>query len=105
MLEQAAATASLIPDAVCHPLPSDAATLRHPSVIEETLASCSAERQPPEVDTVHSRVLFADIVGSTERQGPSPRRGRRRKKRLSAFLTPRAGNRFDRRPEPEYDDR
>jgi hypothetical protein len=89
------------PDAACHPLPPDAATLWHPSVIEETLASCSAAPQPPEVDTVHSRVLFTD-VGLTERQGASSRRGRRRKRRLSTFPTS-AGNRFDRRPEPEYD--
>jgi len=68
MHEQAIATAAMIPGAVCHPLPSDAVRLWHPSVIEETLTYLGIERSPPEVDTVLSTVLFTDIVGSTGKQ-------------------------------------
>ena len=66
--EQAAATAALIPEAACHPLPPDASRLWHPSVVDEMLTFCGVERPPPEVDTVLSTVLFTDIVGSTETQ-------------------------------------
>jgi hypothetical protein len=83
ILEQAAATAALIPDAVCNPLPPDAARLWHPP---------SSKRPSPSVVSSATRgrhrsstVLFTDIVGSTERQGPSSSRGRRRKRRHSTF--------------------
>jgi class 3 adenylate cyclase len=68
IFEQAKATADLIPDAICHPLPPSALRLWDPPVIEETLAFCGIERPPPELDTVLSTVLFTDIVGSTEKQ-------------------------------------
>ncbi|HTG47953.1 MAG TPA: adenylate/guanylate cyclase domain-containing protein [Actinomycetota bacterium] len=66
--EQARATASLIPGADFHALPSSASRLWDEAVIAETLAFCGIERPPPELDTILTTVLFTDIVDSTEEQ-------------------------------------
>jgi len=68
VIEQAEATAALIPGATCHALPPEALRLWHSSVISETLAFCGIARPPRELDTVLATVLFTDIVGSTGKQ-------------------------------------
>ncbi len=68
IVEQAKATAELIPNAVVHSLPPSASRLWDPRVVGETLAFCGIERPPPELDTVLATILFTDIVGSTEKQ-------------------------------------
>jgi class 3 adenylate cyclase len=68
VVEQARATAALIPNAVCKPIPPSASRLWAPTVIEATFAFCGIDRPPPELDSILSTVLFTDIVGSAEKQ-------------------------------------
>jgi len=68
LIEQAKATADLIPNATFQPLPPSASRLWDPLVVGETLAFCGIERPPPELETVLATILFTDIVGSTEKQ-------------------------------------
>jgi len=68
VVDQAKATAELIPNATFHPMPAIASRLWDTAVVEETLEFCGIERLAPELDTVLATVLFTDIVGSTERQ-------------------------------------
>jgi class 3 adenylate cyclase/pimeloyl-ACP methyl ester carboxylesterase len=68
VVEQARATAALIPGAACESLPASASRLWAPAVIEATFAFCGIERPPPELDSILSTVLFTDIVGSAEKQ-------------------------------------
>ena len=68
VVEQARATAALIPGAVCRSLPASASRLWAPPVIEATFDFCGIQRPPPELDSILSTVLFTDIVGSVEKQ-------------------------------------
>jgi class 3 adenylate cyclase len=68
VVEQARATAALIPGAVCRSLPARASRLWAPTVIEATFDFCGIQRPPPELDSILSTVLFTDIVGSVEKQ-------------------------------------
>jgi class 3 adenylate cyclase len=68
VVEQARATAALIPGAVCRSLPARASRLWAPAVIEATFDFCGIQRPPQELDTILSTVLFTDIVGSVEKQ-------------------------------------
>jgi class 3 adenylate cyclase/pimeloyl-ACP methyl ester carboxylesterase len=75
VVEQARATAALIPGAVCRSMPSTASRLWAPAVIEATFDFCGIERPPPELDSILSTVLFIDIVGSVEKQAVFGDRG------------------------------
>jgi class 3 adenylate cyclase len=68
VVEQARATAALIPGAVCRSLPARASRLWAPAVIEATFDFCGIQRPPPELDSILSTVLFTDIVGSVDKQ-------------------------------------
>jgi class 3 adenylate cyclase/pimeloyl-ACP methyl ester carboxylesterase len=68
VVEQARATAALIPGAVCRSMPARASRLWAPAVIEATFDFCGIQRPPPELDSILSTVLFTDIVGSVEKQ-------------------------------------
>jgi class 3 adenylate cyclase len=68
VVEQARATAALIPGAVCRSLPARASRLWAPAVIEATFDFCGIQRPPPELDSILSTVLFTDVVGSVEKQ-------------------------------------
>lgn len=68
VVEQAQATAALIPGAAWRALPETASRLWAPPVIEATFAFCGIDRPPPELDSILSTVLFTDIVGSAEKQ-------------------------------------
>ena len=68
VVEQARATAALIPGAVWRSMPATASRLWAPAVIEATLDFCGIQRPPPELDSILSTVLFTDIVGSVEKQ-------------------------------------
>ncbi len=68
VVEQARATAALIPGAVCRSMPARASRLWAPAVIEATFDFCGIQRPPPELDSILSTVLFTDIVESVEKQ-------------------------------------
>jgi class 3 adenylate cyclase/pimeloyl-ACP methyl ester carboxylesterase len=68
VVEQARATAALIPGAVCRSMPASASRLWAPAVIEATFEFCGIQRPPPELDSILSTVLFTDIVESVEKQ-------------------------------------
>jgi class 3 adenylate cyclase len=68
VVEQARATAALIPGAVYRSVPARASRLWAPPVIEATFDFCGIQRPPPELDSILSTVLFTDIVGSVEKQ-------------------------------------
>ena len=65
-LQQAKATAALIPGAVLHVLPADAMFLWHVAHLDEIRSFLGVELPLRPADRILSTVLFTDIIGSTD---------------------------------------
>src|SRR6266516_536084 len=75
-IEVAEYVASIMPDATVAPVPSDLGSDELELVLDVVHPFLGLEPREPELDTILTTVLY-DIVGSTQRQGPSATTGGR----------------------------